>query len=682
MRTLRAFSVGLGLLLPAVAVAAGVSPLHPPVELIDIDGGAALETGKPLSTMRTCGTCHDTDYIAGHSYHVWLGSDEGEFASSGRGFDHGPGAIGRFDPLTYERFDPKAFDLGLADWLRRFGERHVGGGFAAQTSDGRALSELGSGADDDPLTRVRGSRPGTTEPWDWQASGVVEMNCFLCHLSAPAVAERRAELRAGRFSWAATATLAETGLVTREEGGWRYVAGAFDADGKVLPTALPLRRPSSRNCGICHGVVHEGVDEPFFSPPSVDRPLTETTGEIFAGTRIRRSGMNVAGKNELSRPWDVHAERLLACGDCHGSLNNPAFFAESEQTQPGHLKHPTGRLGIGEFLKTPSHDFGKGHSSQATVARDLDGTGRDCVDCHRLEGTHTWLPSVARHMTNMRCEACHVPRLFAAARQQTDWTLLGADQQALVGYRGVRGDPHDPRTLIAGYEPLLLPRSELDGDERLSPQNLVSSWYWLDRERNRPVPLPQLRQALFGASGNYRGALVKALDADGDGALSRVELRLDSSTKVAAVQQLLRGAGVADAEIRAELQPYGVHHGVAPGGAALRDCGACHGERARFSRDAVLAEYVPGGVLPTLVGDATVRLAGDLLVDGDGKLLYRPNATKAGIYLLGYESYPWVDIIGRWSLILVVIGVLIHGGTRVFLASFADSAKQKREVRS
>ena len=250
-----------------------------------------------------------------------------------------------------------------------------------------------------------------------------------------------------------------------------------------------------------------------------------------------------------------------------------------------------------------------------------------------------------------------------------------------MNYRGVKGDPHDPRTLVAGYQPVLLQRNELDGSTRLAPQNLVTTWYWLDRQRGRPVPLPQLQQALFAADGSYRRSIVQALDENHDGSVTIEELRLDSDAKVAAIQQALQSAGVADAEIRGEIQPYGVHHDVAPGVAALRDCRVCHGGDSRFSRSTVLADYVPGGVMPVMVQDATVRLAGDLLLSDDGRLLYQPNATRAGIYLLGYESFPWVDVIGRWSLILVVIGVLIHGGTRVFLASFADS-KKETEVRS
>ncbi len=37
-----------------------VSPLHPTFALLDSDGVSVLESGKPLSTMKTCGSCHDT----------------------------------------------------------------------------------------------------------------------------------------------------------------------------------------------------------------------------------------------------------------------------------------------------------------------------------------------------------------------------------------------------------------------------------------------------------------------------------------------------------------------------------------------------------------------------------------------------------------------------------------------
>ncbi|MEZ4581355.1 MAG: hypothetical protein R3A10_06860 [Caldilineaceae bacterium] len=42
---------------------------------------------------------------------------------------------------------------------------------------------------------------GELTPWDWHESGVVEMNCFLCHLPDPANDARMETLQAGDFAW-------------------------------------------------------------------------------------------------------------------------------------------------------------------------------------------------------------------------------------------------------------------------------------------------------------------------------------------------------------------------------------------------------------------------------------------------------------------------------------------------
>ena len=131
---------------------------HPPITLFDAEGKNVLDTGRPVSTMRSCARCHDTQYIATHSYHVSLGSDE--VVSPGmipgqRPWDWSPGAFARWNPLFYRYLSPRGDhrgDLTKAEWIATFA-RHVGGGPA-------------SSADSNP-------------------NAGVEMNCFLCHTPHP-----------------------------------------------------------------------------------------------------------------------------------------------------------------------------------------------------------------------------------------------------------------------------------------------------------------------------------------------------------------------------------------------------------------------------------------------------------------------------------------------------------------
>ena len=72
-------------------------------------------------------------------------------------------------------------------------------------------------------------------------------------------------------------------------------------------------------------------------------------------------------KEELGRSWDVHAERVIGCTDCHYSLNNPVYFQESDESQPDHLIFDPRRIDQGEYLYRPLHQFAKGQSAQGTV---------------------------------------------------------------------------------------------------------------------------------------------------------------------------------------------------------------------------------------------------------------------------------------------------------------------------
>ena len=42
---------------------------HPDFTLLDQQEHKVVESGKPLSTIKTCGACHDTTYIQAHSDH-------------------------------------------------------------------------------------------------------------------------------------------------------------------------------------------------------------------------------------------------------------------------------------------------------------------------------------------------------------------------------------------------------------------------------------------------------------------------------------------------------------------------------------------------------------------------------------------------------------------------------------
>ncbi len=74
-------------------------PLHPNFALLDAEGNNVLDSGEPVSTMNSCGVCHDAEFIAGHSSHVDAGLSEmsapGE-TGNGRSWDISTGTFGKW----------------------------------------------------------------------------------------------------------------------------------------------------------------------------------------------------------------------------------------------------------------------------------------------------------------------------------------------------------------------------------------------------------------------------------------------------------------------------------------------------------------------------------------------------------------------------------------------------------
>jgi hypothetical protein len=477
------------------------------------------------------------------------------------------------------------------------------------------------------------------------------MDCALCHLAQADDGARRAALAAGAFELANTATLSQTGLVTisPSESGpvtWHpeaFAAGLFPAD------SLRLASPDSPRCGSCHGTVHLG-SEPLRTP---DGRRSLSTGVVYSGQRVDQSALNLVGKDALGRSWDVHAERLVECSDCHYSPNHPAYREEGD-TRPDHLRFDPRKTALGAYLERPSHDFAKGASAGGAVT-DANRMRR-CEGCHDPQAGHAFLPEGNRHFDALTCESCHVPEVPWTARQQLDWTALDADGAPLEDWRGTEGGPEDPAALHAGYRPILLPRAELDGRSRLAPYHLSTTFVWVSG--GAPVP----REALAAAWADVP-ALLPTFDADGDGALSDLERRLDRPEKVGAIAARLREAGVGGPEILGFVDAWPVHHGIVGGDHAVRECTDCHGEGSMLDRGLELAAWVPGEVRPTLRGAAARVLDPDGIVR-DGEALVARAPARQGRYVFGADRIPWVDWAGLFAIVGAVGFVTVHGGLR------------------
>lgn len=649
-------------------------PIHPAFAFLDLGGDNVLDSGEPVSTVASCGQCHDTAFIQEHSYHADLGRGEWVEAGhveGGRPWDLGPGAFGRWSPLTYRYLSAQGddrIDLTTAEWLMSLGARHAGGGPATLSREGTPLEDLDPDAGDVEAAIVDGAT-GEAAPWDWRASGTVEMNCFLCHIAGPDNAARLEALETGDFRWASTATLAGTGVVGRAGEGWSWNPDAFDEGGLIDPATLGIRDPQADNCGICHGLVHVDSGTPLVTDTCAPESWTTiTTGEIFSPQRIADSGLNLPDKHDLGRSWDIHAQRVLSCTECHYSLNNPVYYQEPAADRPDHLIFDPRRIDLGEYLYRPLHEFAKGRSDQSLSAPELDDTLRTCESCHTMDGTHEWLPYPDLHAEVLACETCHIPQLYAPARQYVDWTVLESDATPVTGCRGVDpGAGDEPLPLINGYQPVLLPREGIDGSAELAPYNLITAWYWVYGDPPRPVPLRDLQAAWLAEEG-YPAEILDTFDLNGDRDLTSAELVIDNEAKAALIAGRLEALGLPDPRIVGDVQPYGIHHDIAGGEWAVRECQTCHAEGSRVTEAFPLANRTPGGVIPTLLSGPSTAPNGEVASDSIGGLIYRPATLEAEprFYVLGHDAVRWIDGLGAVVFLGVFAGAAAHGGIRLY----------------
>ncbi|MFO1219695.1 MAG: cytochrome b/b6 domain-containing protein [Burkholderiaceae bacterium] len=645
---------------------AATKSLHPNFALLDAGGTNVLASGQAVSTMKSCGQCHDTGFIASHAFHVDLGLKS--FAASSKSWDASPGLFGQWDPLRYRYLSQRGderLDLSTPAWLMLNGERVVGGGPATTSRAGQPLTALPSALDDPETSWI--TPTGAREAWNWQRSGTMEMNCFLCHLEQPNLAARAQAIRAGKFADANTATLLGLHVVESGASGWTWNRAAFTADGLLDSRRLAIQDPTNANCAACHGEAHAGGSEPLaVSACDLDQPQTATTGQVVAAQRINASGVNLAGKAALHHSWDVHAERQLQCTDCHHALNNPAHVNDAKGKAPAHLRYDPRTLDIDKYLQRPDHNIARGVNAQVQVAAEFKGTMRRCENCHDAATSHAnWLPYVDTHMATLACESCHIPKLFAPAIQSFDWTVLSADGKPARSCRGVNGAPGDVRSLVTGFEPVLLERAGGNGSALLAPYNLITTFYWIYDDaagRTRPVRLADLQSAYLDG-GAHAADIVAAFDANHDGVIGPDELKIDSPAKEAAVKARLARLGLKNLRMDGQVRPFGIHHNVARGEHALNDCQACHAERSRVKQGMQLASFAP--VAPRFAATGSAQPSGDVLRHGDGTLLYQPAPARDALYVFGASRLGWLDAVGALAFVGALLGVIGHGALRL-----------------
>ena len=362
-------------------------------------------------------------------------------------------------------------------------------------------------------------------------------------------------------------------------------------------------------------------------------------------------------------------KKVVGCTDCHYSLNNPIYYQETDATRPDHLTFDPRRIDLGEYLYRPLHQFAKGESAEGSLAPQFDNTLRRCESCHEVTSTHSWLPYTDQHMRALSCESCHIPKMYAPARQSNDWTVLNEDGTPETSCRGVEGEGLTmANVLVTGFEPVLLPRQSADGDMRLAPHNLVSSWYWVYGDPERPVPYRDLQAGWLNEDGAYHEDILDVFDSNGDGAINDTELVIDSDEKESVIASRLAALGLENPRIQAETRPYSINHNITHGEWATKECASCHSDDSRLAAAIPLSDRSPGGVMPTFVSNGTTTFSGEVIAADDGQLLFQPSTADADFYIMGHNNVWLIDILGALIFVGTLFGVLIHGGMRFIAA--------------
>jgi Ni/Fe-hydrogenase b-type cytochrome subunit len=605
---------------------------HPGFPLLDQQGSRVVDSGKPLSTLKTCGRCHDTDFIQAHSDHADAGATQVGIEPGLHTWDAGPGYFGNWNPIDYQlTLAPDSMQIDRSAWLSSKGGRHVGGGPVAE----------------------------------W-----VEMDCLLCHGSISDNTARNEALASGEYDWANSAPLKTVDALERRDSGWFWNADLFNEQGGLDASILSIRKPRDENCAQCHGQVSNDLEQPLLLADDPARNgMTLRTGQIISPQKINASGLNIQGKKDLAHAFDVHSDRVMDCVSCHYSLNNPVYFQRQDDNQPEHLIFDPRRLTSADYLQRPSHQFAKGNTSHGLASAVSENSLRRCESCHEAENVHQWLPYKTRHFAALACESCHIPKLYGPVLQTVDWSVLDQQGQPLRQYRHGPGEPDQSSVMLTAFEPILLARNNVGGSRKLAPFNLVSSWYWITEEPARPVSKAQLKQALFnnGEPGNgYRDALILVFDANQDRQLDAEELKLDSAVKLEAVKTALQDSGLGQISLQGEVSAFAISHNVVNGQWATRDCQSCHHENSRVDGVIALSAYQPGDVSPIFNQDPSLEFAGSMAVDDEGGVVFRADASRAGFHIIGRDGLALVDWLGMLMFFGVALGVSVHAGARYF----------------
>lgn len=694
---------------------------HPLIKLLDEDGRPVIYTNNPVSTRRTCGACHDYDYIV-KSYHFQQGADEYEGNYGEKHNEPGsysPGMYGRQYDYPYYHMTPLdwkkrgvPFEYGTPNWALQCAICHTGGGPLEHDRRGRRFDKVPDSSIEymDPDYYFWDRKGNQFLKWDWKKSGVREANCLICHTPnySKGIQDQRTVgvgmFKKPHFSSSTSAGLLTTGIVEKvtDAGKVFYNKNAFKPDGTLKEGYLKLSGEFARTdaCLQCHAApVREGHVDPWYNYPvvrTINRGILRKAF-VWSGENISDSKDNIVGKDTLKRPWDVHAKAGLSCIDCHVVSNRPGEIHKEVRDTLWQ------RASFAEYLKRPDHNFGKGHPITWQVRKDRDYTVKRCEDCHDAEKRgHDWLPEKELHLKTIACETCHIPKTNYWAINSFNFVfprpepfskgvkITGACGEAPQRFliHGAKGNPiEDPNAEITGFYPLYIPRKLTpNGEKKIMPYEVTFSIHWIDRSTGERLYFSQILNAFFDRVDNKwvpKKKVLETFDENKDGKIDDMEALCDTKEKVECGKECLRAIGIKDPDIELVAMPFSLSHGVAPKEYAIRDCNQCHTENSRIFNKGEYSRMI----FPRKVLFGNSRIYSEdfdsipIAVVRNGAVYWDNSQLLKDYHLVGAieteetstTKYPIIEILGILIFLLTVLGILLHMTLRIVLAWFKKS---------
>jgi predicted CXXCH cytochrome family protein len=440
---------------------------------------------------------------------------------------------------------------------------------------------------------------------------------------------------------------------------------------KTLPSAK--KHLAELSCVACHGSTEGGAFEVEVKT-GAGKPITREMVDLNGNSRIEQSEWNhfeaLLAQNpkksyEIIRRYivkaDVHtiSTRKVSCNKCHAGT---ALF------RSGQLK-VTGRSSF-VIPIDPSIFVPELPSAEKFKATIHGKNGIQCIDCHVSQekisdyaciGCHERVYGVYKNTIHAKndatqCTDCHNPHAVEPYRE------LSSNQRLAICSRCHKNyiEKHNwlPNT-VQHFEHLECSACH----SPLSAKSMV--FYFETKKDGQMVPL---KHDDFVNLFDPKQSLRMVIDKNRDGSISSLEL-----TDFFIALQRKFGENI---NISSSIIVTKVHHDYSERSSKEKICASCHSERAPFYSSMYLVltgpkgtDYVP--VKGTILSQLPISVFVDVCLLGQEKI--KPEDIRKLIASKGEERYTyireigfkWIDLVGISLIILVLLGIGIHGLMRI-----------------